>query len=128
MTDNNPALEVKRTRLEWARDVARAYRWALLKADPEKCARLDIEARKAGQRWIAPEYLPPEAMEEAAAKVLPPSQLALLASIPVGTIYSWISRGLLKPVPSEEAGPARYAVRDALALDARRKARRVDSA
>lgn len=122
--------EVKRTRLEWARDTARAYRWALLKADPDKCNRLDIEARKVGQNWVAPEYISAEAMEEAAAQALSPALVAFATGVPVGTIYSWVSRGLLKPAPQEEgeSGPAKYLVRDVTAIDARRKARRLDSA
>ena len=118
--------EVTRTRLEWARDTARAYRWALLKADPDKCRRLDVEARKVGQGWVAPECISAEAMEEAATQALSPAQLAWATGVPVGTIYSWVSRGLLKPV--DESGPSRYAVRDVTAIDARRKARRLDSA
>ncbi len=128
MAESNPALEVKRSRLEWARHVAKAYRRALLKADPEKCRRLDQEVRKLGQVWAAPDTVAPEEAEEAVAKVLTPPQVAIATGIPVGTIYSWISRGLLKPASSDESGPAKYAVKEAMALDARRKARRVDSA
>lgn len=118
--------EIKRTRLEASRDVGRAYRWALLKADRETCARLDKQARDIGENWIAPEYIPAAAAEQALESVLTPPRIAELTQIPVGTIYSWISRGLLIAV--EGNGPAKYRVRDVIAVEARRRVRRLDSA
>ncbi|MFG1794162.1 hypothetical protein [Nocardia sp. NPDC049149] len=119
--------EVQRTQLEWARDAARGYRWALMKADPQRCRELDEQARAAGQHWIAPEYVPPDAAERLVAAVLTPAEIAKASTIPVGTIYSWISRGLLQPVDANES-PARYRVLDVVNIQARRKVRRLDTA
>ncbi|WP_227979962.1 hypothetical protein [Nocardia spumae] len=118
--------EVHRTRLEWARDVARAYRGALLKVDPDMCARLDGEAHKFGQGWVAPKIIPTAVAEEAVTAAATPARIAEICGIPAGTIYSWISRGLLTPV--DDSRPAKYLVRDVAGVDARRKARRLDSA
>lgn len=112
--------EIKRTRLEWARDTARAYRAELLKADPEACERLDDQARAVGQRWVAPQIIPADVAEESVMAAVIPARIAEITGVPVGTIYSWISRGLLKPVDPEER-PARYLVRDVAGFDARRK-------
>lgn len=112
--------EFKRTQLQAARDVARAYRWRLMTTDRAACEELDREAREAGHSWIAPLSLPARAAEEVIESEMVPARLAEVSGIPVGTIYSWISRGLLKPVPSE-SGPARYATRDVLVLMSRRR-------
>lgn len=122
--------EYQRTNLEWARDVARAYRWELMKVDPEVCEKLDERARGAGQHWVAPQYIPAAVAEEAITSKLTPARIAEISGVPVGTIYSWISRGLLSPVPREDGddGPAKYLMRDAVAIEARRRVRRLDSA
>lgn len=112
--------EVHRTRLEWARDAARAYRRIALRADPEACARLDEQCIDAGQRWVAPQIIPLAVAEEAIVAKATPAEIARMSGIPVGTIYSWISRGLLKPADPEEH-PARYWVRDVAGFDARRR-------
>lgn len=115
--------EFTRNSLEWARDVAKAYRMALRQADPEQCAVLDERARAVGQRWIAPEYIPPDVAAEAVQSALTPADIARVCGIPVGTIYSWVSRGMLQP-----AGPGTYWVRDAISLNSHRRVRRLDSA
>lgn len=120
--------EVKRTRLEMSRDVGRAYRWALFKADRETCARLDKEAREVGEGWIAPEHIPADAAEEALEAVMTPPRISELTHIPVGTIYSWISRGLLAAAPADGTGIVKYRVRDVIAVEGRRRVRRLDSA
>lgn len=115
--------EIRRNNLAWARDIARAYRMALRAADPEKCAELDAKAHEVGQRWIAPLFLPPDAAAEAIYAEMTPTELAEMCGIPVGTIYSWVSRGLLEP-----ASAGKYLVRDAISLNSHRRARRLDSA
>lgn len=115
--------EITHNNLQWARDVAKAYRMALRKADPDQCAILDEQARALGQRWIAPAYIPPDIAAEAVHSALTPVDIARVCDIPVGTIYSWVSRGLLHP-----AGPGKYWVRDAISLNSHRRVRRLDSA
>lgn len=121
---------LKPTRLDMAMKTAKAYRQALLRADPVACAELDELARRAKQHWVAPQYIPAEVAEEAITAVLVPARIAEICGLPVGTIYSWISRGLLTPVPREEGddGPAKYLMRDVLAIEGRRRVRRLDSA
>jgi hypothetical protein len=116
-----------RTSLDWARDIAHLYRRALYFVDPERCERLDEQARAKGHHWIAPQPLTAEAAEEVITSVVVPARMAEIIGTPVGTIYSWSSRGLLKPVPGE-CGPAKYLVRDALVLQTRRQVRRLDIA
>jgi hypothetical protein len=124
------SIEIKRTSLDWARDIARLYRRALYLVDPEGCEKLDEQARAKGHHWVAPHSIPAEAAEEAINAVMVPARIAEVTGIPVGTIYSWISRRLLKPVPDEsgEGGPAKYLVRDAFVLQSRRQVRRLDIA
>ncbi|WP_305780030.1 hypothetical protein [Nocardia nova] len=112
--------EVHRTRLAWAQDIARAYRRELMKAAPDVCSRLDAQAIAVGQPWIAPRLIPLAAAEESVTAAMIPPRIAEMTGVPVGTIYSWISRGLLTPVDPEEH-PARYMVRDVASIDARRK-------
>lgn len=116
-----------RTSLDWAREIAHLYRRALYLVDPERCEKLDEQARAKGHHWIAPQLLTPEAAEELITSVVVPARLAEMIGTPVGTIYSWISRDLLRPVPGEY-GPAKYLVRDALLLQTRRQVRRLDIA
>jgi hypothetical protein len=122
--------DLKPTRLDMAMKTARAYRWALLRADPQACTELDEQARAAKQHWIAPQYIPTAVAEEAITATLVPARIAEVSGVPTGTIYSWISRGLLTPAPREEGddGPAKYLVRDVLAIEGRRRVRRLDSA
>ncbi|WP_454199560.1 hypothetical protein [Nocardia sp. Marseille-Q1738] len=121
------SVESWRTSLDWARDIAHLYRRALYLVDPERCEKLDEQARAKGHHWIAPQPLTAEAAEEVITSVVVPVRMAEIIGTPVGTIYSWISRGLLKPVP-DETGPAKYLVRDALVLQTRRQVRRLDIA
>jgi DNA-directed RNA polymerase specialized sigma24 family protein len=120
--------KAQRTSLDWARDVARSYRSALHAVDPDRCAQLDDIARQRGQLWIAPTEIPAHLVEEALDAVLTAADIAHLWGIPVGTIYSWASRGLLLPANPGAAGPAKYLVRDVIQVESRRKVRRLDSA
>jgi hypothetical protein len=127
--------EYKRTTLELARDVAHMYRRTLMRIAPNECAILDDMARKAGQRWAAPTYLPAEAADNAEEAVMSPKDIADLWGIPVGTIYGWVSKGFLKPSPVDEDGdpvkpgaPAKYLVGDVMSAANRRRARQLDIA
>jgi len=81
--------EVRRNNLEWARDIARSYRWALRAVAPEKCAELDQMARERGQLWIAPIPISAEAMDKAMDEQLTPQQIEQLLGVPAATIRSW---------------------------------------
>ncbi|MFE7799028.1 hypothetical protein [Nocardia sp. NPDC057440] len=120
-------MSIKRTSLDWARDIARSYRSALHAVDPERCAQLDEVARKRGQQWIAPSQIPAHLVDEALDAVLSPLDIAHLWSIPVGTIYGWVSKGLLKPMEGKGRS-AKYRVRDVFDVSAKARASRVDSA
>lgn len=121
-------MTIKRTSLDWARDIARSYRSALFQVDPERCAQLDELARKRGQRWIAPVEIPAHLVQEALDAILTPADIAHFWGTPVGTIYSWVSRGLLDRANPDDKGPAKYLVRDVMAVESRRKVCRLDSA
>lgn len=119
--------EIKRSTLDWARDIARSYRSALHAENPERCAQLDEVARKRGQQWIAPVQIPSHLVDEALDAVLSPLDIAHLWGIPVGTIYGWVSKGLL--TPTEGSGrSAKYLVRDVFEVRKKARASRVDSA
>lgn len=111
--------EVHRTNLEWARDVARAYRSALRVADPTKCAELDDMARKRGQRWVAPTYLPAAAAEHGQDAVLPAKDIQQFWGVPAATIWAWSSKGLL-PNHGRPRAP-RFKVSEVLAVEARHR-------
>ncbi|MET9286485.1 hypothetical protein [Nocardia beijingensis] len=114
---------VKRTRMEWLRVLTRSYRRALLKADPDACAKIDAQARAAGQAWIVPDEVSAEEAEQEVNAVLSPVEISRRAGIPVGTIYSWASRGLIEPVE-----PGKYLVKDVLTVQARGRVSRLDIA
>lgn len=121
--------EIRRTHLEWARDVARFYRSALRAVDPGKCAELDELARGRGQRWIATTLVSPADIEAGMDKQLTAPQIELLLGIPASTIRSWArasrhdpddpSKPLLRQHPGPN-GPL-YVPREVLAVQARRR-------
>ena len=121
--------EVQRNNLEWARDIARAYRWALRAVAPEKCAELDEMARNRGQLWIAPVFISAEAMDEAMDKKLSAGHIEQLLGIPAATLWSWAradrhdpddpEKPLLRQYPSKD-GPL-YIPREVLEVHARHR-------
>lgn len=121
--------EIRRNNLEWARDIARAYRAALRAAAPEKCAELDDLARKRGQRWIATTLVPVGAVEESLDKKLTATQIEALLGIPAATVRSWArasrrdpddpSKPLLRQHPGPK-GPL-YTPEEVLAVHARHR-------
>lgn len=128
-------MSIKRTNLDWARDVARRYRSVLALVSPEKCAEVDEEARAAGQTWVAPTLLPADAAAELLGSVLAPLDIAAATGVPAATIYGWVSKGLLEPSPVDSDGkpfrpgePAKYLVSDVMSVQGRRRVRRLDIA
>lgn len=111
--------EIHRTSLEWARDIARSYRWALKAVDPEKCAKLDEQAVALGQRWIAPTVLPAEAVPDAMDAKLAPKDIEQFWGIPAGTMYGWASKGLLTNYGKK--GAPLYLVSEVFAVNGRRR-------
>lgn len=109
--------EVKRSNLEWARDIARMYRAALKKVAPERCAELDERARERGQRWIAPTYLPPITADQAMDAVLAAKDIEEFWGIPAATIWGWSSKGLLTNHGQPRA--PKFRVSEVLAVESR---------
>lgn len=123
--------EIRRNNLEWARDIARAYRAALRIVAPEKCAELDKMARARGQRWIATILVPAGAVEESMDKLLTADQIELLLGIPAATVRSWARASRrdpddpTKPLLPQHRSPRgpRYLPREVLAVQARNRTR-----
>lgn len=121
--------EIRRTNLEWARDVARFYRSALRAVDPKKCEELDELARARGQRWIATVLVSPQVLEEAMDKQLTAIQIEQLFEIPASTIRSWARSSRRdpddpsKPLLVQHPGPngPLYVPREVLAVQARHR-------
>lgn len=121
--------EIRRTHLEWARDVARFYRSALRAVDPGKCAELDELARGRGQRWIATTLVSPAEIEEGMDKQLTAQQIELLLGVPASTIRSWARASRhhpddpTKPLLQQYPGPKGplYVPREVLAVAARHR-------
>lgn len=112
--------ETKRTSLEWARDIAHSYRWALLKADPETCAKLDAQAAAVGQRWLTPlRRVPTAAADESLNAEMSPADIEYFYGIPAGTLYGWVSKGLL--TNRGKKGAPMYLVSEVFEVDGRRR-------
>lgn len=125
--------EIRRSHLDWARDIARAYRAALRAIAPEKCAELDELARARGQRWIAPVIILPGALDEAMDKQLSAAQIEQLLDIPASTVRSWARPSRRDPDDPTKPLLARYAdaggrplyvPREVLAVQARHRVKR----
>lgn len=121
--------EVHRNNLEWARDIAFAYRAALRAVDPDRCRELDLMARQRGQMWIAPLMMSSDAMDESFDQKLPAVQIERLWGVKASTIRSWARAGRRDPHdPSKpllrqykgENGPL-YIPREVLAVRARHR-------
>lgn len=124
--------EIRRSHLDWARDIARAYRAALRAVAPERCAELDELARKRGQRWIAPVIVLPGVLDAAMDKQLSPAQIEELFGVPASTVRSWARASRRdpddpsKPLLTKYPGPHGhlYVPREVLAVQARHRAGR----
>lgn len=121
--------DIRRTTLDWARDIARSYRSALHAENPERCAQLDEVARKRGQHWVAPTEIPAHLVEEALDAQLSAVDIAHFWGVPADTIRSWArasrhdpddpSKPLLQQYPGPK-GPL-YVPREVLAVAARHR-------
>lgn len=112
--------ETRRTSLEWARDIAHAYRWALLKSDPESCAKLDEQAAAVGQRWVTPlRRVPTAAADDSLDVEMSPADIEYFYGIPAATLYGWASKGLL--TNKGVKGAPKYLVADVFAAEGRRR-------
>ena len=87
--------EIRRSNLDWARDVARAYRAALRVVDPEKCKELDRLARRHKQLWIAPTFVPPAVADHTEDAVLAAKDIERGWGVPAHSIWGWSAKGLL---------------------------------
>ena len=120
---------IRRSTLDWARDIARLYRSALHTVDPERCARLDEKARKSGQHWAAPTLVDAELLDESFDKKLPAADIERLWGVKAATIRSWArpgrrdphdpSKPLLRRYDSPD-GPL-YVPREVLAVQSRHR-------
>ena len=75
------------TPVERARRVARSYRALAHELDPGRCARLDEEMIRLGQRWVVPTptvYQPDD--------LLTADLVADYAHVALGTVYEWKRR------------------------------------
>ncbi|MBF6350344.1 hypothetical protein IU448_15155 [Nocardia flavorosea] len=120
---------IRRSTLDWARDIARAYRGALLAVDPERCARLDEKARENGQSWAAPTLVDPAEMERYFDVPLPPAEIERLWGVKAATIRSWARKDRRDPRDRSKpllrrhgtGGHARYVPREVLAVQSRHR-------
>ncbi|WP_433661062.1 hypothetical protein ACQPW1_01960 [Nocardia sp. CA-128927] len=89
------------TALQRARKIAGSYRAALYAAAPQRCSELDRRAVELGQGWVAPVELPAHLVEHALDAELSAADIEHFWRIPVSTIRTWASRGLItgKPGP-----------------------------
>ncbi|MFC8531908.1 hypothetical protein [Nocardia sp. NPDC057227] len=112
-------MTIKRSNLDWARDIARAYRSALRAENPTRCDELDELARKRGQLWVAPTAIPTEAAEYGMDAVLPAKLIERFWGIPAATLYGWKSKGLL--ADRGEPGAPAFLVQDVVDVQARNR-------
>lgn len=129
--------EIRRSHLDWARDIARAYRAALRAVAPERCAELDELARKRGQRWIAPVIVLPGVLEEAMDKQLSAGRIEELFGVPASTVRSWARPSRrdpddptkpLLPRHGDDPDHPLFVPREVLAVQARHRVKRPLSA
>lgn len=127
-------MAARHTPLQMARLVGLSYRRELHAVDPVRCAQLDEAAHKIGQHWIAPVPIPGHLMDDAMAAELSAADIAHFWGIPTGTIYGWVSKGLLVAANVDQHGKpqtgraAKYRVSDVFEVEGRGRASRVDSA
>lgn len=113
-------MTIRRTNLDWARDIARSYRSALHAVDPERCAQLDEVARKRGQHWIAPAEIPAHLVAEALDTEMSAMDIQHFWGVPAVTIRAWASKKLLQQRCAEDGSPV-YLPRDVLECQGRNR-------
>ena len=112
--------EIKRSSLDWARDIARSYRSALHAADPVRCAELDEVARKRGQQWIAPTEIPAHLVDEALDTEMSAMDIQHFWGVPALTVRAWASKKLLQQRCAEDGSPV-YLPREVLECQGRNR-------
>ncbi len=112
-----------RTALEWARQVARTYRDALMDVAPSLCESLDKLAADAGQRWLLPAAVPADAVAGWLDAELPAADVAHWTGVPTSTIRSWERRGMLTRRTAADGSPL-YRVGDVVDVEARNRQNR----
>ena len=102
--------------LDRARRVARTYRDALERVDPELCQQLDKRARELGQTWVQPRPLAHDHDD-----LLTAREVADMCDVMPNTVRQWKRRGL--PTVDTPDGE-RYRVGDVLNYHAQRRYQR----
>lgn len=123
-------MTMRRSTLDWARDIARAYRSALQVVDPERCERIDAVARENKQNWVAPTQIPTDAINEAFDKKMSAADIEQFWGVKASTVRSWArssnrdpndsSKPLLRQYLAEDGSPL-YIPREVLAVGARHR-------
>ncbi|WP_280265359.1 hypothetical protein [Nocardia wallacei] len=122
-------MTMRRSTLDWARDIATLYRNALHAVDPERCHRLDEAARANGQTWVAPVPIESDKVMETLDQKLTAPQIERFWGVKASTIRSWARAGRRDPRdPSKpllrqyegEHGPL-YVPREVLAVQSRHR-------
>ena len=108
------------TPLERARRIARLYREALLNADLDLCHHLDAQSEHLGEGWIRPLETDIADLDE----TFTAAELVAKLHIPVkpATIRRWGARGHIERLGPP--GAPYYRIRDVLAYEATRRAKR----
>lgn len=105
--------------LDRARRIAESYRTALLRVDPNACARLDANAIRVGQGWIVPQPATVD-MDEP----LDTYELASYCYVEAATVDVWVGRGLQF---KDTADGRRFVLRDLLDFQREQRQRRAAS-
>lgn len=114
------SVTIRRTNLDWARDIARSYRSALHAENPERCAQLDAVARERGQQWIAPTQIPAHLVDEALDTAMAAPDIEHFWGVPALTVRAWASKGLLRQHPASNGQPT-YLPREVLDCQSRNR-------
>lgn len=102
--------------LDRARRIAESYRTALLRADPNTCARLDANAIRVGQGWVVPQLATLDLDD-----LVDAYELAAYCYVEASTVDVWVGRGLdFKDTPDGR----RFTVRGYLDFQAEQRRRR----
>jgi hypothetical protein len=105
--------------LDRARRIAESYRTALLRVDPNACARLDANAIRVGQGWVVPQPATVDLDEP-----LDTYALAAYCYVEATTVDVWVGRGLrFKDTPDGR----RFLLRDLLDFQRDQRLRRAAS-
>lgn len=112
--------DIRRSNLDWARDIARSYRSALHAVDPDRCGQLDEVARKRSQHWIAPTAIPAHLVDDALDTEMSAVDVQHFWGVPASTIRAWASKNLLEQRCADDGSPV-YRPREVLECQARHR-------